>query len=72
MPINLRITIPSKLGQRLDQLAKREESNRSEVVSEALRLYLDLKEFERLRAIGVAAARRRGLFTDEDIFKIVS
>ena len=66
------VSMPSRLKRQLDRLAKSRDSTRSTVVLEALRDYLERLEFERLRRIGVAAARKRGIFTDEDVFRIVS
>lgn len=66
------ISLPAGLRRRLDRLTKQESLNRSDVVREALRQYLARREFQRLRASLVPEAEKRGLYTDEDIFRQVS
>lgn len=66
------ISLPAWLRRRLDKLTKEERLNRSDVVREALRQYLARREFQRLRTILVPEAEKRGLYTDEDVFREVS
>lgn len=66
------ISLPRQWREIVDQLAKERETSRSDVVREAVREYVFRIEFERLRRIGVAAAQEKGIFTDEDVFEIVS
>ena len=68
----LTISLPAWLRRRLDQLTREENLNRSDVVREALRQYFARREFQRLRATLVPEAEKRGLYTDEDIFREVS
>jgi hypothetical protein len=41
-------------------------------VREALRRYLAVREFQRLRESLIPFAEAQGVFTDEDVFRIVS
>ncbi len=66
------ISLPAGLRRRLDKLTKQESLNRSDVVREALRQYFARREFQRLRASLVPEAEKRGLYTDEDVFRQVS
>ncbi|MBI2989368.1 MAG: ribbon-helix-helix protein, CopG family [Deltaproteobacteria bacterium] len=66
------ISLPAGLRRRLDKLTRQESLNRSDVVREALRQYFARREFQRLRASLVPEAEKRGLYTDEDVFRQVS
>lgn len=66
------ISLPTWLRRRLDKLTRDENLNRSDVVREALRQYFARREFQRLRAALVPEAEKRGLYTDEDIFREIS
>jgi metal-responsive CopG/Arc/MetJ family transcriptional regulator len=66
------ISLPMWLRRRLDKLTREEHLNRSDVVREALRQYFARKEFQRLRATLAPEGEKRGLYTDEDIFRQVS
>lgn len=66
------VSLPAKLVKDLDRVAKGDGVSRSEVVRESLRDYLFHREFEAARRKIVPKAQARGIFTDEDVFKIVS
>jgi metal-responsive CopG/Arc/MetJ family transcriptional regulator len=53
-------------------MIKKEHLNRSDIIREALRQYFARQEFRRLRDIMVPEGERRGLYTDEDVFREVS
>lgn len=66
------ISLPPALNKKLADATKREHTNRSDIVREALRQYFAREEFQRLRKLLLPEAERRGIFTDEDVFKRVS
>lgn len=66
------ISLPADLKRKVDKLAKEEGLKRSDIIRDALKRYLSLKEFERLRDKMRYKARAKGIYTDEDVFKIVS
>lgn len=66
------ISLPGVLRKKLDRLAKKEHLNRSDVMRDALRSYLSIQEFRRLRVQAIPYAEKKGVFTDEDVFKIIS
>lgn len=63
------ISLPEAVKDALDAIASEEHVNRSDVVREALRRYFATREFQRLRGLMTAEAEKRGIFTDEDVFK---
>ena len=72
MKETITISVPIRLRRRLDNLTKQEHLNRSDIVREALRQYFARREFQRLRAALVPEGEKRGLYSDEDIFREVS
>ena len=66
------ITIPEKMKSQLDRWSKKEQQNKSEIIRDALRIYFTRKEFHDLRDKMVPRAQKMGIYTDEDVFKLVS
>ncbi len=66
------ISIPKSIKQKLDGMIKSEHLNRSDIIREALRQYFARQEFRRLRRLMVPEAEKRGIYTDEDVFRRVS
>lgn len=68
----LNIALPKDLIKRVDELAKKEYRNRSELIREALRVYLtDKREWEDLFKYGKEIGKRMGIKNEEDVDKIV-
>lgn len=56
------VSFPTVLLKRMDRVAKREARSRSELLREAVRLYVERKQrWERIFAFGHQHARRQGL-----------
>jgi len=66
------ISLPSDLADEIDALAQREGASRSEIVRNALRRYLAVREFHRLRQATIPFAEAQGIYTDEDVFRATS
>lgn len=66
------ISLPANLRKQLDRVVKSEHLNRSDVVREALKKFLAVREFRRLRGLLVPEAEKKGYFGDDDIFEQVS
>lgn len=66
------ISLPKELRKALDRVTKERGVSRSDVVRESLRRTLFLSEFEALRAELIPLAQKQGIYTDEDVFKLVS
>lgn len=66
------IALPKGLVKKVDEAAKREYRNRSELIREALRVYLkDMEEWEDLFKYGRRAGKRMGLKSEDAVNKIV-
>lgn len=72
MRATVSVSLPQDLNADLDDLAREEGLSRSHVVQQALRDYLFMRRFRRLRAETMAQAQAQGVFTDEDVFERVS
>ncbi len=69
----LNIALPEDLVKKVDDLAKKEFRNRSELIREALRSYISNKEkWDELFAYGKSVAKELNLKSEEEINKIVS
>ena len=66
------ISLPEDVKAALDEAVAEEGTSRSDLVREALRDYLFVRRFRRLREELVPYGEANGAFTDEDVFKRVS
>jgi len=66
------IRLDPRLEQLLDEVCEKTGRSRSEVVRDALRRQLTLELFEAARRQMIPFAEAQGIFTDEDVFKLVS
>ncbi|MDP2632187.1 MAG: ribbon-helix-helix domain-containing protein [Candidatus Curtissbacteria bacterium] len=68
----LNIALPKDLVKKVDLVARKEYRNRSELIREALRVYLeDKNEWEEIFRLGEKAMKKMGIKSEEDIDKIV-
>jgi predicted transcriptional regulator len=68
----LTIRVPKGTRRRLERLARAEDLTVSQYVRRALEAEELAGALEAARADLVPVARRKGIYTDEDVFKIVS
>lgn len=69
----LNIALPRDLVKKADLVAKKEYRNRSELIREALRVYLaDKAKWEDIFAYGRKAMKKMGIKSEEDVVRIVS
>ena len=66
------IRLDPSLEEMLDRVCRDTGRSRSEVVREALRRQLTLELFEEARRQIIPFAEVQGIFTDEDVFRLVS
>lgn len=66
------ISLPDTLKKKLDQAAKKEHASRSDIVREALREHFAVQEFRRLRGLMLSEAEKKGIYSDEDVFRLIS
>jgi len=68
----LNIALPEELVKKVDEAAKKEYKNRSELIREALRVYLkDMEEWEDLFKYGREIGKKMGIRSEKDVDKIV-
>ena len=63
------VSLPADLTTRLDAVAEEEGTSRSEVVRDALRRYLALRQLQKAREAVLPYAEAAGVLTDEDVFR---
>jgi hypothetical protein len=68
--LNVRLT--PELGRQLEKVSKEEKIPISDIVRESLNRYVAVLRFQELQKKMIKKARKKGVFTDEDVFDIVS
>ena len=69
----LNIALPRDLVKEVDQVAKKEYRNRSELIREALRIYLlNKQEWNNILDYGKKIGKKMGIKSEEDVNKIVN
>ncbi len=66
------LSLPAELRNELDRVASEDGVSRSDIIRESLRDLLFRREFRALRRRLSVRARRRGVFSDEDVLDRVS
>jgi metal-responsive CopG/Arc/MetJ family transcriptional regulator len=72
MRATLTISLPKDLRRNLDKMAQAEGVTGSEYVRRALKADIFRRALRAARRELVPQARAQGLYTDEDVFKIIS
>lgn len=68
----LNIALPVKLVNEVDKQAKKEYKNRSELIREALRVYLQKRaRWNKIFEAGEKAVKKMGITSEEEVDKIV-
>lgn len=68
----LNIALPRELVKKVDLVAKREYRNRSELIREALRVYLrDRREWEQIFQVGEKAMKEMRIKSEKEVDDIV-
>ncbi|MEK7588170.1 MAG: ribbon-helix-helix domain-containing protein [Patescibacteria group bacterium] len=66
------IVLPKELVQKIDAVAKKEYRNRSELIREAARVYLERRmEWDELFVYGKGVGKKMGITSEDDVNKIV-
>lgn len=68
----LTISLPKELRRGLEKMAKAEGVTSSEYVRRAIKVDIFRRTMRAARRELVPQARAKGLYTDEDVFKIIS
>jgi metal-responsive CopG/Arc/MetJ family transcriptional regulator len=72
MRATITISLPPSLRREVARSAKRQKTTASEYVRDAVQRKLWEDAFEKTRRILEPKARAMGIYTDEDVFKIIS
>lgn len=68
----LNISLPKELVKKVDERAEKEYRNRSELIREALRIYMkDLSEWDEIFEYGKKVGKKMGIKSEADVDKIV-
>ena len=66
------IALPKELVKKVDEIATKEYRNRSELIREALRIYIaDMESWEKIFAAGKEAGKKAGIKSEADVDRIV-
>lgn len=66
------IALPRELVKKVDERAKKEYRNRSELIREALRIYMERRTtWDKIFEAGERTAKRMGIKSEEDIDRII-
>lgn len=69
----LNIALPKNLIKKMDEVAKKEYRNRSELIREAVRIYLDKRAvWEQIFALGEKTAREANIKTERAVNEAVA
>ncbi len=66
------ISLPEDVKEELDEAVAEEGVSRSDLVRQALRDFLFVRQFRRLRQELIPHAEAQGIYSDEDVFKRIS
>lgn len=66
------VSLPEKMATELNRAVKETGRAKSEIIKEALRLYLWEERFKKIRKSLSVKAKKISVITDEDVFRIVS
>lgn len=66
----LSITLPPAMLEEAERLAKKENRTKSELVREALRQYMQAREWEAIHAYGSAKAKELGI-NEKDVERLI-
>jgi metal-responsive CopG/Arc/MetJ family transcriptional regulator len=69
---SISISLPEDLKTELDRVTEAEGISRSDIVREALRDYLFIRRLRALRQELMPYAEAQGIYTDEDVFGVIS
>jgi CopG family transcriptional regulator/antitoxin EndoAI len=65
------LSLPDDLALKVERVAKEESRTRSELFREAVRRFIDTREFEMLRRQASLEATKRGILTEEHVDELV-
>jgi len=69
---SVNISLTNEMKKKLDDVASRENVNRSEIIRTALKQYFSVLEFRRIRNLMIPKAEKAKIFSEDDVYKQVS
>ncbi len=66
------ISLTKEMKKKLDEIASKENLNRSEIIKTALKQYFSVLEFRRIRNSMIPKAEKAGIFSEDDVYEKVS
>jgi predicted transcriptional regulator len=72
MSKTITVRLDDKLAKKLDHVAEYSGRSRSDVIRDALRRQLAIAILDEVREELVPLAEKQGIFTDEDVFRLLS
>jgi len=68
----LSISLPEKTSSELEKFARSTGRSKSDIVKESINLYLWETQFRKIQRRMSAKAKKRGIVSEDDVFKAVS
>jgi predicted DNA-binding protein len=68
----LSVSLPEKISSELERFAKNTGRSKSDIVKESIHLYLWEAQLRKIQRRLSAKAKKRGMVTEEDVFRAVS
>lgn len=65
------ISLPSSIAEEVEKLARKEEKNKSQLIRDALSLYVSEKKWRDYQKRITVQARALGIYTEGDVEKII-
>ncbi len=72
MRSTITISVPEQMKLELERLSKMDGVSRSDIVRESLRDYLFVRRFRSIRNSMLSKASKNEIYTDQDVFDLVS
>jgi len=72
MTQSITVTLPPDVKQAVDELSKKDGVSPDEVVGQAVKQHIFLRQFRSLRQRMAAKAKDQGIASDQDVFDLVS
>jgi len=66
------VSMTNEMKKKLDEIAKNESLNRSEVIKTALNQYFSVVEFRKIRNLLIPKAQEAKIFSEDDVYKLIS
>ncbi len=65
------ISLPPEMLEQIERIMKEEGRTKSELLREAIRCYVEDREWERLKRYAEQKARERGITTEEQVNELI-